>query len=247
MPLQAAPAATAPSQEDFVSAPNGDGNSQSVGKPPVPRLGLGAGQRSPSHMPALAGENSAVARSKESQRLEALASEWGISDPALAEQFLKNQRKHLRQRKLRTKEQRMRDSQVRLKKFRNVAEDTPDVHVQHREVRRGAKLPLHCGEVLGPESREGRPFANAPLHSNRSLASEPSEGAKGAADLRATRSSDGNAPPAPTSVPLSLDSGRGSAFLPEGRAPQVDNWTGGVAGKPAAARRTAPKKSRRFR
>ena len=35
--------------------------------------------------------------------------------------------------------------------------------------------------------------------------------------------------------------------LPEGRAPQVDNWTGGVAGKPAAARRAAPKKSRRFR
>ena len=242
-----APAATAPSQENFGSAPKGDGNSQSPRKPPVPRLGLGAGQVSPSHMPALAGENSAAARSKQSQRLEALASEWGISDPALAEQFLKNQRKHLRQRKLRTKEQKMRDSQVRLKKFRNVTEDTPDVHVQHREVRRGAKLSLHCGEVLGPESREGRPFANAPLHSARSLALEPSEGAKGAADLRATRSSDGNAPPAPAPLPLSLDSGRGSAFLPEGRAPQVDNWTGGVAGKPAAARRAAPKKSRRFR
>ena len=152
---------------------------QPTRKPPVPRLELGAGQRSPARAPALPGENSAAARSNESQRLEALASEWGISDPALAEQFLKNQRKHLRQRKLRTKEQKMKDSQVRLKKFRNLTEDTPDVHVQQREVRRGAKLPLHCGEVLGPESREGRPFANAPLHSARSLASEPSEGAKG--------------------------------------------------------------------
>ena len=248
VPLQAnAPAAAAASQESFDSCPEGGMSPQPTRKPPVPRLELGAGQRSPARAPALPGENSAAARSNESQRLEALASEWGISDPALAEQFLKNQRKHLRQRKLRTKEQKMKDSQVRLKKFRNLTEDTPDVHVQQREVRRGAKLPLHCGEVLGPESREGRPFANAPLHSARSLASEPSEGAKGVPDLRATRSSDGSARPAPAPQPLPLDSGRGSAFLPAGRAPQVDNWTGGVAGKPAGARRAAPKKSRRFR
>ena len=203
-------------------------------KPPVPRLGLA---------PALVQESSQAALSKEAQRMEALASEWGISNPALAEQFLKNQRKHVRQRKQRTKEQKMKDSQVRLKKFRHASEDAPSVSVQHREVRRGVKLPLHCGEVLGPESREGRPFAPAPLQSARSLASEPSEDAPLRA-LRATRSSDG---PAPAVAPLALDAGRGSGFLPEGRV-MKDNWCDGIAGQPAAAStRRAPKKSRRFR
>ena len=218
-----------------------DGNRGGAGggppqKPPVPRLGLAPA-------PALVQESSQATRSKEAQRMEALASEWGISNPALAEQFLKNQRKHVRQRKQRTKDQKMRDSQVRLKKFRHASEDAPSVSVQHREVRRGAKLPLHCGEVLGPESREGRPFAPAPLQSARSLASEPSEDDPPRA-LRATRSSDG---PAPAPAPLALDAGRGSAFLPEGRV-MKDNWCGGVAGQPAAAStRRAPKKSRRFR
>ena len=47
---------------------------------------------------------------------------------------------------------------MRLKKLRNMTEGTPSVYVQQRVVLRMVKLPPHCGEVLGPESHEGRPF-----------------------------------------------------------------------------------------